>query len=76
MAALAHIPTPARSKRPAEPSAEPQFCVFSAESTFAEPPLTSEPPLPEAEPLTSEPPLADTAHLTSEPTVGNIAPGV
>jgi hypothetical protein len=42
-------------------------CVFSAESASAEPPLTSEPPLPDAEPLTSEPPLADAAHLTSEP---------
>lgn len=56
---------PARSKRLAEPSAvphaaleDPHRCAFSAESTFAEPPLTSEPPLPDAEPLTSEPPLA------------------
>nr|WP_322621127.1 hypothetical protein [Streptomyces acidicola] len=44
------------------------LCVFSAEGACAEPPLTSEPPLPDAEPLTSEPPLADTAPLTSEPT--------
>ncbi|CAL9446509.1 hypothetical protein [Streptomyces sp. enrichment culture] len=32
--------------------------VFSAESTCSQTPLTSEPPLPDAEPLTSEPPLA------------------
>jgi hypothetical protein len=37
---------------------EPHLCVFSAEGTCAEAPLTSEPPLPDAEPLTSEPPLA------------------
>ena len=53
---------PARSKRAAESSArpleEPHIRVFSAESTCAEAPLTSEPPLPDAEPLTSEPPLA------------------
>ncbi|MER5938871.1 hypothetical protein ABT121_16290 [Streptomyces sp. NPDC001928] len=41
-------------------------CVFSAEGACAEAPLTSEPPLPDAEPLTSEPPLADAAPLTSE----------
>jgi hypothetical protein len=40
--------------------------VFSAEGTCAETPLTSEPPLPDAEPLTSEPPLAEAAPLTSE----------
>ncbi|MFI9616291.1 hypothetical protein ACIHCM_32185 [Streptomyces sp. NPDC052023] len=33
-------------------------CVFSAEGACTEAPLTSEPPLPDAEPLTSEPPLA------------------
>ncbi|MEH0512058.1 hypothetical protein QA942_31160 [Streptomyces sp. B21-106] len=52
---------PPRSKRPAELSAateDVRLCVFSAEGTCAEPPLTSEPPLPDAEPLTSEPPLA------------------
>ncbi|MFI7295689.1 hypothetical protein [Streptomyces sp. NPDC050121] len=55
---------PAHSKRPAEPSADapvaladPHLCAFSAEGTCVEPPLTSEPPLPDAEPLTSEPPL-------------------
>ncbi|NEC27317.1 hypothetical protein G3I20_12275 [Streptomyces sp. SID8111] len=41
-------------------------CVFSAEGPCTELPLTSEPPLPDAEPLTSEPPIADTAPLTSE----------
>ncbi|GAB7108447.1 hypothetical protein JCM4814A_67610 [Streptomyces phaeofaciens JCM 4814] len=56
---------PAHSKRPADPSAtleapfaEPHLCGFSAEGSCAEAPLTSEPPLPDAEPLTSEPPLA------------------
>ncbi|MFE7935378.1 hypothetical protein ACFU6S_42970 [Streptomyces sp. NPDC057456] len=56
---------PARSKRLAEHSAatpveleDPCFSGFSAEGAYAEPPLTSEPPLPDAEPLTSEPPLA------------------
>ncbi|MEU6376573.1 hypothetical protein [Streptomyces sp. NPDC046909] len=50
---------------------EPHLCVFSAEGAAAEPPLTSEPPLPDAEqPLTSEPPLADPAHLTSESDAG------
>ncbi|MFG2132395.1 hypothetical protein ACGFNV_31925 [Streptomyces sp. NPDC048751] len=41
-------------------------CIFSSESAHAEAPLTSEPPLPDAEPLTSEPPLSDAAPLTSE----------
>ncbi|MEU6402285.1 hypothetical protein [Streptomyces sp. NPDC046985] len=45
---------------------EPHQDVFSAEGAHAEPPLTSEPPLPDAEPLTSEPPLAEAAPLTSE----------
>ncbi|MBV2356516.1 hypothetical protein KUM39_19395 [Streptomyces sp. J2-1] len=49
----------------AESPAE-QICVFTAEAACAEAPLTSEPPLPDAEPLTSEPPLAETAPLTSE----------
>ncbi|MFJ3302395.1 hypothetical protein ACIPSA_04605 [Streptomyces sp. NPDC086549] len=69
MAAPAHLPLPARSKPAAEPSVEPgdpHLSVFSAESASAEAPLTSEPPLPDAEPLTSEPPLADAAPLTSE----------
>ncbi|KOU67366.1 hypothetical protein ADK57_17205 [Streptomyces sp. MMG1533] len=59
---------PPLSKPEAEPSApsEFHFCVFSAEGACAEAPLTSEPPLPDAEPLTSEPPLADAAPLTSE----------
>ncbi|MFD2684009.1 hypothetical protein ACFS5L_03890 [Streptomyces phyllanthi] len=66
----ARLPLPALSKPTAELSAdpEPRVCVFSAEGSCAEPPLTSEPPLPDAEPLTSEPPLADAAPLTSEPT--------
>lgn len=88
VAASAHLLLSALSKREAEPSAhetnppayetglsEPHACVFSAESPGAEPPLTSEPPLPEAEPLTSEPPLADAAHLTSEPTATGTAAG-
>ncbi|MFF4542956.1 hypothetical protein [Streptomyces sp. NPDC001435] len=81
MAAPAHIPLPAQFKPVAEPSAEPEdphFCVFSAEGAFAEVPLTSEPPLPDAEPLTSEPPLADAAPLTSESdaTADCYAPGL
>jgi hypothetical protein len=69
VAAPAHPLLPALSKRDAEPSADPDFllCVLSAESACAEAPLTSEPPLPDAEPLTSEPPLADLTPLTSEP---------
>ncbi|WP_405967234.1 hypothetical protein [Streptomyces sp. NBC_00015] len=65
---------PARSKRLAEPSAatpveveDPCLGAFSAEGTFAEPPLTSEPPLPDAEPLTSEPPLAVTDSDSTRP---------
>ncbi|MER5430530.1 hypothetical protein [Streptomyces sp. NPDC002588] len=49
---------PARSKRLAETFAELQEIPLSSEGASAEPPLTSEPPLPDAEPLTSEPPLA------------------
>ncbi|MCK1823343.1 hypothetical protein MTQ10_28075 [Streptomyces sp. XM83C] len=56
---------PAQATPAAESGADP-FCVFSAESACAETPLTSEPPLPDAEPLTSEPPMADAAPLTSE----------
>ncbi|MFD5251622.1 hypothetical protein [Streptomyces bobili] len=61
MVAPAHQLLPAQSKRPAVPSAyteEPHPHVCSAEGARAETPLTSEPPLPDAEPLTSEPPLA------------------
>ncbi|MEV7342877.1 hypothetical protein [Streptomyces sp. NPDC093544] len=85
MAASAHLLLSALSKRGAEPSADlrgpylredPHLCVFSAEGTCAETPLTSEPPLPDAEPLTSEPPLADAAHLTSEPTSTGAASGI
>ncbi|MFI9646091.1 hypothetical protein ACIHAA_07315 [Streptomyces sp. NPDC052040] len=76
MAASVHPPLPALSKRVpagrlpatgrfAEP--DPLLCVLSAEVACAEVPLTSEPPLPDAEPLTSEPPLADATPLTSEP---------
>ncbi|WNM36748.1 hypothetical protein RKE30_34815 [Streptomyces sp. Li-HN-5-11] len=50
----------------ADPSAATHLCAFSAEGTCAEAPLTSEPPLPDAEPLTSEPPLAESTPLTSE----------
>ena len=73
MAASAHLPSSALSKRAPE---DPQLCVLSAEGSCAETPLTSEPPLPDAEPLTSEPPLADAAHLTSEPTSTGAASGV
>jgi len=57
VAASAHVPLPTRSKRMAEFDA----CMLSAEGACAETPLTSEPPLADAEPLTSEPPLADAA---------------
>ncbi|GAB2906727.1 hypothetical protein [Streptomyces heilongjiangensis] len=79
MAAPVHLPAQtARSKRVREPHrlVEPHVCVFSAEGHCAEAPLTSEPPLPDAEPLTSEPPLADAAPLTSEPTSNGAASGV
>ena len=73
----------APSKRPAEQPADLDLhlCVFTAEGACADAPLTSEPPLPDAEPLTSEPPIADAAPLTSEPTstgaaVGQDFPGV
>jgi hypothetical protein len=67
-AASASLPLPARSKRTAEPAADPEPDLFfvNSEGAWAETPLTSEPPLADAEPLTSEPPLADTAPLTSE----------
>lgn len=73
VAASAHLLLSALSKRVPE---DPHLCVFSAETACAETPLTSEPPLPDAEPLTSEPPLADAAHLTSEPTSTGAASGV
>ncbi|MFF6779987.1 hypothetical protein [Streptomyces sp. NPDC012510] len=78
MAAPAHVPTQARSKREAHPFElnEPHVCVFSAEGPCADVPLTSEPPLPDAAPLTSEPPLTDAAPLTSEPTSHGAASGV
>ncbi|MFV0135966.1 hypothetical protein ACLGIH_22600 [Streptomyces sp. HMX87] len=77
MTAPAHLPLPAQSKPVAEPSITPlvessaesdtpHVCAFSAEGTCAEAPLTSEPPLPDAEPLTSESPFADAMPLTSE----------
>ncbi|MET7606454.1 hypothetical protein [Streptomyces avermitilis] len=77
MAASAHLLLSALSKPEAEPSAGPEHLlyVFSAEGAGAEAPLTSEPPLPDAEPLTSEPPLADATPLTSEPTATGTAAG-
>ncbi|TPQ15843.1 hypothetical protein [Streptomyces sporangiiformans] len=70
MAASAQLLLPALSKPAAEQPADPDLhlCIFTAEGSCAEAPLTSEPPLPDAEPLTSEPPIADAAPLTSEPT--------
>ncbi|KAA0932267.1 MULTISPECIES: hypothetical protein [Streptomyces] len=83
MAASAQLLLSALSKRPADVSAgsdpdpdlHPLHCIFSAEGSCAETPLTSEPPLPDAAPLTSEPPLADAAPLTSEPTSTGAAAG-
>jgi hypothetical protein len=68
VAAPARLPIPAQWKPEADPSAptDGALCVFSAESACAQAPLTSEPPLPDAEPLTSEPPLAEATPLTSE----------
>lgn len=69
MAATARLSIPAQWKPVAEPSAmtdEALLCAFSAEGASAQAPLTSEPPLPDAEPLTSEPPLSDATPLTSE----------
>ncbi|WP_179165730.1 hypothetical protein [Streptomyces sp. Amel2xC10] len=40
------------------PFPETHLSAYGAEGTVVEAPLTSEPPLPDAEPLTSEPPLA------------------
>ena len=72
---------PAQFKPVAEQSADTdtvRLCVFSAESACTQAPLTSEPPLPDAEPLTSEPPLAEAAPLTSEsdPVPDSYAPGL
>ncbi|MFD5375483.1 hypothetical protein ACFWJE_13870 [Streptomyces griseoincarnatus] len=74
MATAAYVFPPVLSKPVAEHSAseaehsacDPHDCFLSAEGTGAEAPLTSEPPLRDAEPLTSEPPLAETTPLTSE----------
>ncbi|MFG2677435.1 hypothetical protein [Streptomyces sp. NPDC048392] len=76
MAALAPLLLPAPSKPVAEPSTPwaessaasgtPHYCLFGATHSSAETPLTSEPPLPDAEPLTSESPFADAVPLTSE----------
>ncbi|GGX50664.1 hypothetical protein [Streptomyces minutiscleroticus] len=87
MSASAQLLLSALSKQPAGPDVEnvlpattdvaPDVCVFSAEGNCAETPLTSEPPMSDAEPLTSEPPLADAAHLTSEPvSAGAAEPGL
>ncbi|MFJ3665194.1 hypothetical protein ACIPSE_01940 [Streptomyces sp. NPDC090106] len=74
MAASAHLLLSALSKPGALDTAPEALtaydCVLSAESACAETPLTSEPPLPDAEPLTSEPPLSDAAPLTSESDAG------
>ncbi|MFG2308609.1 hypothetical protein ACGFS9_07945 [Streptomyces sp. NPDC048566] len=88
MAASAHLLLSALSKPDTEPSfpgqrggrasTEPEgagLFLLSAEGAGTELPLTSEPPLPDAEPLTSEPPLADAAHLTSEPISTGVASG-
>ncbi|MEU6808154.1 hypothetical protein ABZ920_03890 [Streptomyces sp. NPDC046831] len=85
MAAPAHLLLSALSKpvadlsagEPAPPTgrhAEAPLCCPAAEGGHADLPLTSEPPLPDAEPLTSEPPLAEAAHLTSECFSASAAP--
>ncbi|MGW0733591.1 hypothetical protein [Streptomyces sp. NPDC002851] len=83
MAASAQLLLDALSKRP-EPRGLPDLSLVSDPdsgllgscSCCVEPPLTSEPPLADAEPLTSEPPLADAAPLTSEPTATGTASGL
>ncbi|MGR8010527.1 hypothetical protein [Streptomyces hypolithicus] len=49
---------------------------FAEPLLTTEPPLTSEPPMADAAPLTSEPPMADAAPLTSEPTAHGTASGM
>ncbi|MFF4830527.1 hypothetical protein [Streptomyces sp. NPDC001315] len=56
------------------PSKRETLCAFSAETTCAETPLTSEPPLPAAEPLHSEPPLPAAEPLYSEPPLAAAEP--
>ncbi|KUJ37126.1 hypothetical protein ACWDR2_28700 [Streptomyces sp. NPDC003631] len=76
MAAPVHPLLPAQYKPDAVPSADADalLCVLSAEGACAEAPLTSEPPLPDAEPLTSEPPHTDLTPLTSEPSAAGADP--
>ncbi|MGW1161736.1 hypothetical protein ACWD5Q_26910 [Streptomyces sp. NPDC002513] len=75
MAVPVHPSLPALSPRDVERD-DPgvPLCALSAEVASAEAPLTSEPPLPDAEPLTSEPPLADATPLTSEPSAAGADP--
>ncbi|MFS4093100.1 hypothetical protein [Streptomyces sp. AF1A] len=75
MAAPARLSIPPQWKHEEKPiGGQP----FSAESACAQTPLTSEPPLPDAEPLTSEPPMADATPLTSEsdPVPDCLGPGL
>jgi hypothetical protein len=67
-ACSAALPAPARPEPDpyGKPAHDPYARALNSEGTCAEAPLTSEPPLPDAEPLTSEPPLADASPLTSE----------
>jgi hypothetical protein len=66
-AASASLPRPARSKPTPEPPADlaPDLFFVNSEGAWAETPLTSEPPLSDAEPLTSES-ATIAAPLTSE----------
>ncbi|GAA5071754.1 hypothetical protein [Streptomyces similanensis] len=64
LTAAAVLPKPAAEPDPLAAPATPHLDVYAKQG--AEAPLTSEPPLPDAEPLTSEPPLAEAAPLTSE----------
>jgi hypothetical protein len=66
VAASAQLLLSALSKRDEFADYEPHLYASGSEGTCVEAPLTSEPPLPDAEPLTSEPPLADATPLTSE----------
>ncbi|GGU56272.1 hypothetical protein GCM10010211_21400 [Streptomyces albospinus] len=82
MAASAQLLLDALATKPATAPAEPDLfdgvsgpdsgLDGSGSFSFAEPPLTSEPPLADIAPLTSEVPIAAELPLTSEPTAAGL----
>ncbi|TJZ55841.1 hypothetical protein FCH28_11150 [Streptomyces piniterrae] len=82
MAASAQLLLDALSSKPGGAQMEPDLfdgvsdpdsgLDGSGSLSFAEPPLTSEPPLADAAPLTSEVPIAAELPLTSEPTAAGL----